>query len=283
MERLKALADAIKLEHTIFALPFALAGVLLLVEKPPSLRELTLIILAVVLARTAGMAFNRWLDYDIDKKNPRTQNWAHIRGELPLGWLKILALLSSLAFIGVTYLLGKLAFMLSPLVVFLLWFYPLAKRITYFPHLVLGLVYFLIPVAVDVALNQRISPLAVVLGLAMATWVAGFDILYALQDYEFDKTHGVKSLPVRLGIENSLRVARFLHLLTFIFLLLVGFLHPKLGVIYFAGITAIAGFLIYEHSLIKPNDLSKINKAFFTVNGWISVLFFLIVLLDYLL
>jgi 4-hydroxybenzoate polyprenyltransferase len=283
MERLRALADAIKLEHTVFALPFALAGVLLLVEKPPSLRELILIVLAVVLARTAGMAFNRWLDYDIDKQNPRTQNWAHIRGELPLGWLKVLALLSLAAFIGVAYLLGKLAFMLSPLVVFLLWFYPLAKRITYFPHLVLGLVYFLIPVAVDVALNQRISPLAVVLGLAMATWVAGFDILYALQDYEFDRTHGVKSLPVRLGIENSLRVARFLHLLTFLFLLLVGYLHPKMGVIYFAGLTAIAGFLVYEHSLIKPDDLSKINKAFFTVNGWISVLFFLIVLLDYLL
>ena len=283
MERLRALADAIKLEHTIFALPFALAGVLLLVEKPPSLRELILVVLAVVLARTAGMAFNRWLDYDIDRQNPRTQNWAHIRGELPLGWLKVLALLSSVAFIGVAYLLGKLAFTLSPLVVFLLWFYPLAKRITYFPHLVLGLVYFLIPVAVDVALNQRISPLAVVLGLAMATWVAGFDILYALQDYEFDRTHGVKSLPVRLGIENSLRVARFLHLLTFLFLLLVGYLHPKMGVIYFAGLTAIAGFLVYEHSLIKPDDLSKINKAFFTVNGWISVLFFLIVLLDYLL
>jgi len=283
MERLRALADAIKLEHTIFALPFALAGVLLLVEKPPSLWELILIVLAVVLARTAGMAFNRWLDYDIDRQNPRTQNWAHIRGELPLGWLKVLALLSSAAFIGVAYLLGKLAFTLSPLVVFLLWFYPLAKRITYFPHLVLGLVYFLIPVAVDVALNQRISPLAVVLGLAMATWVAGFDILYALQDYEFDRTHGVKSLPVRLGIENSLRVARFLHLLTFLFLLLVGYLHPKMGVIYFAGLTAIAGFLVYEHSLIKPDDLSKINKAFFTVNGWISVLFFLIVLLDYLL
>ena len=283
MERLRALADAIKLEHTIFALPFALAGVLLSVEKPPSLWELILIVLAVVLARTAGMAFNRWLDYDIDRQNPRTQNWAHIRGELPLGWLKVLALLSSVAFIGVAYLLGKLAFTLSPLVVFLLWFYPLAKRITYFPHLVLGLVYFLIPVAVDVALNQRISPLAVVLGLAMATWVAGFDILYALQDYEFDRTHGVKSLPVRLGIENSLRVARFLHLLTFLFLLLVGYLHPKMGVIYFAGLTAIAGFLFYEHSLIKPDDLSKINKAFFTVNGWISVLFFLIVLLDYLL
>jgi 4-hydroxybenzoate polyprenyltransferase len=283
MERLRALADAIKLEHTIFALPFALAGVLLLVEKPPSLWELILIVLAVVLARTAGMAFNRWLDYDIDRQNPRTQNWAHIRGELPLRWLKVLALLSSAAFIGVAYLLGKLAFTLSPLVVFLLWFYPLAKRITYFPHLVLGLVYFLIPVAVDVALNQRISPLAVVLGLAMATWVAGFDILYALQDYEFDRTHGVKSLPVRLGIENSLRVARFLHLLTFLFLLLVGYLHPKMGVIYFAGLTAIAGFLVYEHSLIKPDDLSKINKAFFTVNGWISVLFFLIVLLDYLL
>ena len=182
----------------------------------------------------------------------------------------------------VSALINTLAFILSPVVVFLLWFYPLAKRITHFPHLVLGVVYFLIPVAVDIAVNGRVSLLAVVLGLAMATWVAGFDILYALQDYEFDKRHGVKSLPVKLGIEGAIRVARMLHLLTFIFLLLVGVLHPKMGVIYFVGLLLLAAFLLYEHRLVKPNDLSKVNKAFFTVNGWVSVLYFLIVLLDYI-
>ncbi len=283
MQKVKALADTIKFEHTIFALPFALASLLLLVDRIPPLSKIVLIILALVLARTAGMAFNRWLDYEIDKKNPRTRNWAHIRGEIPLEWVKLLAVFSSAAFIVVSALINTLAFILSPVVVFLLWFYPLAKRITHFPHLVLGVVYFLIPVAVDIAVNGRVSLLAVVLGLAMATWVAGFDILYALQDYEFDKRHGVKSLPVKLGIEGAIRVARMLHLLTFIFLLLVGFLHPKMGVIYFVGLLLLAVFLYYEHRLVKPNDLSKVNKAFFTVNGWVSVLYFLIVLLDYIL
>ena len=282
MQKVKALADTIKFEHTIFALPFALASLLLLVDHIPPLSKIVLIILALVLARTAGMAFNRWLDYEIDKKNPRTRNWAHIRGEIPLEWVKLLAVFSSAAFIVVSALINTLAFILSPVVVFLLWFYPLAKRITHFPHLVLGVVYFLIPVAVDIAVNGRVSLLAVVLGLAMATWVAGFDILYALQDYEFDKRHGVKSLPVKLGIEGAIRVARMLHLLTFIFLLLVGVLHPKMGVIYFVGLLLLAVFLYYEHRLVKPNDLSKVNKAFFTVNGWVSVLYFLIVLLDYI-
>ncbi len=282
MQKVKALADTIKFEHTIFALPFALASLLLLVDRIPPLSKIVLIILALVLARMAGMAFNRWLDYEIDKKNPRTRNWAHIRGEIPLEWVKLLAVFSSAAFIVVSALINTLAFILSPVVVFLLWFYPLAKRITHFPHLVLGVVYFLIPVAVDIAVNGRVSLLAIVLGLAMATWVAGFDILYALQDYEFDKRHGVKSLPVKLGIEGAIRVARMLHLLTFIFLLLVGFLHPKMGIIYFVGLLLLAVFLYYEHRLVKPNDLSKVNKAFFTVNGWVSVLYFLIVLLDYI-
>ncbi len=282
MNKLKALADSIKFEHTIFALPFALASVLLLAKDVPPLSKVFLIVLALVLARTAGMAFNRWIDYEIDKKNPRTRNWTHIRGDIPLEWLKILAVLSSAAFILVSALINNLAFILSPVVVFFLWFYPFAKRITYVPHLVLGIVYFLIPVAVDVALNGKISLTAVVLGLAMAFWVSGFDILYALQDYEFDKTHGVKSLPVKLGKEGAIKVARIFHVLTFIFLLLLGFIHPKLGAIYFAGLLILGAFLVYEHSLIKPNDLSKLNKAFFTVNGWVSVVFFLVVLLDYL-
>jgi len=282
LRKVKALLEVIKFEHTIFALPFALSSLLLLVNKPPSPIKVVLIILALIFARTAGMAFNRWLDFDIDQKNPRTKNWAHIRGEISLETVKLTAIFSSAAFIVTAALINNLALLLSPIVIFLLWFYPLAKRITYSPHAVLGLVYFLIPVAVDVAVNERISLLALVLGFAMASWVFGFDILYALQDYEFDKKHGVKSLPVKLGIENAIKVARLSHLLTFLSLLSVGFLHPKMGTIYFLGILLLALFLIYEHSLIKPNDLSKLNKAFFTVNGWISVVYFLVVLLDYL-
>jgi 4-hydroxybenzoate polyprenyltransferase len=280
VQRFKKLLEVIKFEHTIFALPFALASVALLAQKPPSVEKILLIILALVLARTAGMAFNRWIDYEIDRKNPRTKVWPHIKGEVPLEWVKLLAIFSSAAFMVVSYGINMLAFILSPIVVFFLWFYPFAKRITYFPHLILGIVYFLIPLAVDVALNGRISLGALLLGVAMASWVIGFDILYALQDYEFDKKHGVKSLPVKLGKEKAIWVARLSHLITFLSLLGVGFIFPKLGFIYFLGFLILALFLIYEHSLIKPDDLSKLNKAFFTVNGWISVIFFLIVLLD---
>jgi 4-hydroxybenzoate polyprenyltransferase len=281
LKKTKALLETIKFEHTIFALPFGLASILLLAKEIPPIERVIAIVLALVFARTAGMAFNRWLDYDIDIKNPRTKVWPHIRGEISLEWVKILAVFSSAAFILTTYFINWLAFILSPIVVFFLWFYPLAKRITYMPHFVLGIIYFLIPVAVDIALNASVSLTAIILGLAMAFWVSGFDILYALQDYHFDKAHGVKSLPVKLGIENSLKVARILHLKTFLLLLLVGFLHPKMGFIYFLGLSLLGAFLVYEHTLIKPNDLSKLNKAFFTVNGWISVLYFLVVLIDY--
>jgi len=281
MKKVKAFLNVIKFEHTIFALPFALASLFLLIDKLPPLSKIIWIILALVFARTAGMAFNRWIDYEIDRKNPRTQTWAHIKGEIPLEVIKIAAVLSSAAFIITTAFINNLALILSPIVVFLLWFYPFAKRITYVPHAVLGLIYFLIPVAVDIAVNERISLLAILLGVAMASWVFGFDILYALQDYEFDKRHGVKSLPVKLGIANSIKVARLAHLITFISLLLVGILHPKMGFIYFAGLAILAAILVYEHKLIKPNDLSKINVAFFTLNGWISVLFFVFVLIDF--
>ncbi|NPB04869.1 MAG: UbiA family prenyltransferase [Aquificae bacterium] len=282
MRKLRALMEVIKFEHTIFALPFALAAVLLLAQRPPSAEKILLIVLAVVFARTAGMAFNRWIDYEIDRKNPRTRRWAHIRGEISLEAVKLTAVLSAAAFVVVAALINNLALLLSPIVVFLLWFYPYAKRITHAPHAVLGLVYFLIPVAVDVALNERISPLSLLLGGAMAAWVFGFDVLYSLQDYEFDRRHGVKSLAVKLGKERAIKAARLAHLITFLLLLAVGFLHPKMGPLYFVGLLLLAAFLVYEHRLVKPNDLSKLNKAFFTVNGWISVVYFLVVLVDYL-
>jgi len=282
MGKLKAYAELVKFEHTIFALPFGLASLLLLVEGLPSPAKVFWIILALVSARTAGMALNRLIDEPYDRLNPRTKNWPLVRGEVTRKETVAIAFVSSAVFIFSAYMLNLLAFLLSPVVLLLLWFYPQAKRITHYPHLVLGLVYFLIPVAVDVALNERISLIALLLGIAMAFWVAGFDVLYALQDYEFDKEVGLKSIPVKYGIEKAIRIARFFHVITFISLLLLGFIHEKLGFIYYAGLMLIALFLFYEHSLIKPHDLSKINKAFFTVNGWISVLFFGIVFIDFI-
>ncbi len=283
MEKIRHYAELVKFEHTIFALPFALASVLLLAENFPSFWELLWILIALVSARTLGMALNRLIDEPFDRLNPRTKSWPLVSGALSRDEVKKLIILSGGLFVISTLFINFLAFLLSPVVILLLWIYPYSKRFTHFPHLFLGLVYFLIPIAVDVALNASISLNALILGMAMASWVAGFDILYSLQDYEFDKEQGLKSIPVRFGIERAIRFARGFHLITFFSLLVLGLRHPDLGLIYFLGLLLLSAFLLYEHSLIKPYDLSKINKAFFTVNGYISILFFFTVLLDYLL
>ena len=283
MEKIRYYAELVKFEHTIFALPFALASVLLLAKDFPSFWKLLWILIALVSARTLGMALNRLIDEPFDRLNPRTKSWPLVSGALSKEDVKRLIILSGGLFVISTLFINFLAFLLSPVVIVLLWIYPYSKRFTYFPHLFLGLVYLLIPIAVDVALNASISLNALILGIAMASWVAGFDILYSLQDYEFDREQGLKSIPVRFGIEKALRFARGFHAITFLSLLILGFRHPDLGFIYFLGLLLLSAFLVYEHKLIRPNDLSKINKAFFTVNGYVSILFFITVLLDYLL
>jgi 4-hydroxybenzoate polyprenyltransferase len=276
-------ARLVKFEHTVFALPFALASVLILYESFPSWWKVFWIVFALVSARTAGMSLNRLIDLPIDEKNPRTKNWVHVSGRVKKHEIIILIIISCVLFILSTLFINFYAFLLSPVVIFLLWLYPYSKRFTNFPHLVLGVIYFLIPIGVDVALNEEVSLLSVLLGTAMAFWVAGFDILYSLQDYEFDKQHHIKSVAVRFGIESAIVLSRFFHAITFFSLMLVGLISSQLGYIYFIGLLVLAGFLFYEHSLIKPYDLSKINKAFFTVNGYISLIFLFVVLLDRLL
>ncbi len=280
VERLKLYSELLKLEHTIFALPFGLASLLILYKKFPSWKKILYILLALIFARTLGMALNRLIDKPFDEKNPRTSIWPHAKGLVKDAEIKAIILLSAGLFVFCCYKINFLAFLLSPVVILSLFIYPFAKRFTYFPHFFLGLVYFLIPVAIDVALNEKISLNALFLGIAMACWVSGFDILYSLQDLEFDKKIGLKSIPVRFGIKNSLRIARFLHLTTFFSLILTGYFYPKTTWIYFVGLCLIAFFLAYEHSLIKENDLSKINKAFFTTNGFISIIFFLIIVVN---
>uniref|UniRef100_A0A832GMQ1 4-hydroxybenzoate polyprenyltransferase n=1 Tax=Caldimicrobium thiodismutans TaxID=1653476 RepID=A0A832GMQ1_9BACT len=282
-KRLGHYAELLKLEHTIFALPFGLASLIILVEELPSASKVILIVLALVFARLTGMAFNRLLDREFDAQNPRTALWPHAQGLVKDWEIKLLIGLFSGLFIVSCALLNKLALYLSPLVLLLLFLYPLAKRFTYYPHLFLGLIYFLIPIAIDIALNEAISLEAFLLGIAMAFWVAGFDVLYSLQDYEFDRKMGLKSIPVRFGIKGALRLAKLFHLLTFFSLLALGFIFQGASWIYFPGLILLTLFLIYEHSLISERDLSKINKAFFTVNGFISILFFLVVLLARLL
>ncbi|ADC89637.1 4-hydroxybenzoate polyprenyltransferase [Thermocrinis albus DSM 14484] len=280
MDKLSLYAKLLKLEHTFFALPFLLSSVVILYQETPPFGKMFWLLVAFVAARTAGMAFNRWIDLPIDKANPRTSIWPHATGHVKEQEIRQIALVSSLVFVLSSLMINWLAFFLSPFVLFLLWFYPYAKRVTYYPHFVLGLVYFLIPVAVDVALNTRVSWTALVLGTAMALWVSGFDILYSLQDYDFDRQYGVKSLAVKYGIGKALKVARLLHIGTFLSLLLLVLLVDFFGFLYVVGLFFIALLLVYEHSLVKESDLSHLNRAFFTVNAWVSLLYFLVVLIS---
>lgn len=279
IRKLKIYAELVKFEHTIFALPFAIASVFIVYKGLPKLDKLFWIIIALVTGRTAGMAFNRFFDLPFDKLNPRSQNWASVKGLVKPVEIFILAIISSVGLMFSAYNLNKLAFYLSPVAILLLVIYPLGKRFTNFVHLILGAVYFVIPIAVSVALLGRVEISAIFLGLGMAFWVAGFDILYALQDIEFDKKVGLHSIPSKFGTKKSLIFARTFHFLTFIFLILTGYF-AKLRTVYFIGIIILSAFLVYEHSLIKENDLSKINKAFFTINGYVSILYMVLVILD---
>lgn len=279
LSKLKIYAELVKFEHTIFALPFAIASVFILYKGLPNLDKLFWIIFALVAGRTAGMAFNRFFDLPFDRLNPRSQNWASVKGLVKPVEIFILAIISSIGLMFSAYNLNKLAFYLSPIAILLLVIYPLGKRFTNFVHLILGAVYFIIPIAVSIALLGKIEISAIFLGLGMAFWVAGFDILYALQDIEFDKKIGLHSIPSKFGIKKSLVFARFFHFFTFIFLMLTGYF-ANLGIIYFVGVIILSAFLVYEHSLIKEDDLSKINKAFFTINGYVSILYMIVVIFD---
>ncbi|MEJ5172657.1 MAG: UbiA-like polyprenyltransferase [Hydrogenothermaceae bacterium] len=279
LNKVKTYLELIKFSHTVFALPFAFASVFMVEKGVPSFDKIFWISLALIFARTAGMAFNRYIDLPIDKLNPRTKNWSSVSGKVKPPEIMAIGILSSIAFMYASYNLNMLAFWLSPVVILLLILYPVGKRFTEYVHLILGLIYFLVPVAVSIALKGYVEPSMVALGVGMAFWVAGFDILYALQDYSFDKQYGIYSIPVRFGIKRALQVARLFHILTFIFIVLSGIL-SNMGYIYFAGLFILGGFLVYEHSLIREDDLSKIDKAFFTVNGFVSIIFLLFVVGD---
>jgi len=279
IKKLKIYSELVKFEHTIFALPFAIASIFIVYKAVPGVSKLFWITIALIAGRTAGMAFNRFFDLPFDKLNPRSQNWASVKGLVKPIEILILAVISSLVLVFASYKLNNLAFYLSPVAILLFIIYPLGKRFTNFVHLILGIIYFVIPIAVSIALIGKVEVPAVFLGLSMAFWVSGFDILYALQDVEFDKKIGLHSIPTKFGIRKALILARVFHFMTFIFLMLAGYF-AKFGIIYYVGVIILSIFLFYEHRLIKENDLSKINVAFFTINGYVSILYMIIVILD---
>ena len=279
-------ASFVKLPHTVFALPFALTGVVLASRLVlPTIGQIGWVVLAFTAARFAAMAFNRIVDRDVDAKNPRTQMREIPSGALNLGQANASVVLAGVVFVLASWMLNPLCGMLSPVALVWVLFYSYCKRFTRWSHLVLGLGLGIAPVggylAVTGAWSQPVWMLPV-LALAVMTWSGGFDILYALQDVAFDRANGLFSLPAALGAPRALTVARVLHVGTVLLLALVGWATGG-GVLYALGVAVVALLLAYEHSLVKPDDLSKLDAAFFTMNGVISISFFTCVLLERLL
>ena len=273
----------IRFSHSIFALPFALSGAALAAAVGGiTAAQVGWIILAMVAARSAAMGFNRLVDRHIDAANPRTA-----QRELPQGVVSplavwILVVLSAVALIGAAWKLNPLCLALSPVALFVIGGYSFTKRFTWGSHLVLGLGLGLAPLGAWIAVAGQFNPAPVLLGLAVMSWVAGFDILYSCQDHEYDKGVGLHSIPVRFGLVGALRLARLLHVMTIVFMLAVGTV-AGMRWIYFAGVGAITLLLCWEHRLVRPDDLTKVNTAFMTANSIISVAYFAFTLTDLLL
>jgi 4-hydroxybenzoate polyprenyltransferase len=276
-------ASFVKLPHTVFALPFALTGVVFASRIVlPTIGQVGWVVLAFTAARFAAMAFNRIIDRDVDAINPRTKMREIPSGALPLGQAKLSVVIAGALFVLASWMLNPLCGMLSPVALAWVLFYSYCKRFTRWSHLVLGLGLGIAPVGGFLAVTGAWSEPAwmlPVLAMAVMTWSGGFDILYALQDVAFDRANRLHSLPAALGAPRALTVARVLHVGTVLLLALVG-LATGGGVLYAVGVAVVALLLAYEHSLVKPDDLSKLDAAFFMMNGIISITFFTFVLLE---
>ena len=276
----------VKLPHTVFALPFALVGATLASYRAPvSWQSLGWIVLAFTAARFAAMGFNRIVDRDIDARNPRTASREIPRGALTLGQASTAVVVASLVFVVAAWMLNPLCGKLSPIALGWVLFYSYTKRFTRWSHIVLGMSLSIAPVGGYLAIAGQWSQpwwMLLVLAAAVASWVAGFDILYALQDTAFDKSQGLHSIPVAFGAEGAVRISQLLHAVTIGSLVAVG-MATGAGWLYAVGVVVAAGLLLYEHSLVKPNDLSRLDAAFFTMNGVISIAFFVFVLAERLM
>ena len=280
--RVRTLLEMIKFSHTVFAFPFALMGATLAALKtgaPPGVGQIFWICMAMVGARSGAMGLNRILDAKIDAENPRTAGRHIPAGKVSTreAWLFVVS--SFAVLLVAAWMLNPLCFYLSPVALFFLALYSFCKRFTALAHMVLGICLGAAPVGAWIALRGDVSWQVVALGLAVLLWVAGFDVFYALQDVEFDREKGLHSIPVKLGVERSLWLVRGFHAMM-VFLLLLLLIGTGLGWIYLVGVLVVAGLLAYEHRLVRPDDLSKLDAAFFTMNGYVSVAIFLFTLVD---
>jgi 4-hydroxybenzoate polyprenyltransferase len=260
----------IKFSHSVFALPFALASAAVAANGRVPWRELPWIVVAMIGARSAAMGFNRLADQAIDARNPRTAGRELPRGVLSRGEVWMFVGVSALALIGAAAMLNPLCLLLSPVALLVVFGYSYTKRFTSLSHLVLGLALAIAPVGAWLAVRGHFDAAPVFLALAVLAWVAGFDTIYSCQDVDFDRREGLRSLPALLGIPRALIVSRVLHVAAVILLAALytcAPLHP----VYLVGVGAVAALLVYEHSLVSADDLSRVDAAFFTVNGWISV------------
>src|SRR5437588_4945343 len=265
----------IRFSHTVFALPFALGALVVAANGRPSLRTLSLVVICMVFARTAAMLFNRLVDWSLDQRNPRTAS-RHLL--VPKWGAIILLTLSSVGFILAAAAINRLTFMLAPIALALIFFYSLTKRFTSATHFFLGLALAIAPVGAWIAQTGRIDLPPLVLGAGVICWVAGFDLIYATQDYDFDRREGIRSLVVNLGIARTLRLAQILHVAMLTMLIAFGIL-AQLGLFYYAGMSLVVAALFYEHKTEKL-DLGGINRAFFQSNAFVSAVFLVAICLD---
>jgi 4-hydroxybenzoate polyprenyltransferase len=276
--RIRTVLEMIKFEHSVFALPFALVGALLASRSTthgwPTLRQILWIVVAMVAARSAAMTINRIVDLRYDKENPRTKMRALATGALSVSFAWLFTIMASTLFFIAAWQLNPLALKLAPVALAILFFYSFTKRFTHWSHLFLGFALGISPAAAWIAITGTLDWRMLILCAAVTLWVGGFDVLYACQDVQFDAEAGLYSVPKRFGIANALSIARSMHVGVAI---LLSWLAVSFGLPWpaWVGIAVVAALLAYEHSLVKANDLSKLNAAFFTVNGYISILFLL--------
>jgi 4-hydroxybenzoate polyprenyltransferase len=264
--------EMIKIEHTLFALPFAFLGAVLAANGIPSLGQLFWIIVSMVGARSAAMAFNRLADRSYDARNPRTSTRALPAGLLSVGFVWAFTIVSAGVFFVAAAMLNRLTLILAPIALASVLLYSFTKRWTLLSHVVLGWCLSIAPTGAWIAVRGEIgSPIPLLLSLVVLLWTAGFDVLYACQDYEFDTREGLRSIPARVGISRALWIARFLHAGAFLALVWL-YLVTKLGPIALLGVVATAGLLLYQHRLVRANDLSRLNAAFFTTNAFVSII-----------
>jgi 4-hydroxybenzoate polyprenyltransferase len=264
--------EMIKIEHTLFALPFAFLGALLAANGLPTLRQILWIVVAMVGARSAAMAFNRIADRNIDARNPRTATRAIPAGHLSVGFVWAFTIISAAVFLTAAAMLNRLTLLLAPVALASVLLYSFTKRWTQFSHIILGWCLSIAPTGAWIAVRGEIgNPAPLLLSFVVLLWTAGFDILYACQDYDFDRREGLRSIPARVGISRALWIARALHAAAFLALVSL-YVLTGLGPLAFAGVIATGALLVYQHRLVRADDLGRLNAAFFTTNAFVSII-----------